>query len=155
MNPKPKMTRFTLQDFQTKFPNDAACLEWLKDYLYPDGIFCETCQRITKHHRVASRPSYSCDNCGHHVHPTADTIFHKSPTPLTKWFYAIYLMSATRCGISAKQIEREVGVTYKTAWRMFKQIRSMLNDGTATPLGRSVFWRAAQKQQWPSHGWRF
>jgi transposase-like protein len=60
---------------------------------------------------------------------------------LTTWFYAIYLMSATRCGISAKQIERETGVTYKTAWRMFKQIRSMLQDGTTGiggPDGGSV-----------------
>jgi transposase len=135
MNSKPKMTRFTLQDFQAKFPDDASCLEWLKDYLYPDGIFCEACQSVTKHHRVVSRPSYSCDHCGHHVHPTADTIFHKSSTALTKWFYAIYLMSATRCGISAKQIEREVGVTYKTAWRMFKQIRSMLKEDDAPQLG--------------------
>jgi transposase-like protein len=74
-------------------------------------------------------------HCGHHVHPTADSIFHKSPTPLTIWFYAIYLMAQTRCGISAKQIQRETGVTYKTAWRMFKQIRSMLNDEKSGPIG--------------------
>jgi transposase-like protein len=67
------------------------------------------------------------------VHPTAGTIFHKSPTPLTTWFYAIYLMASTRCGISAKQIQRETGVTYKTAWRMFKQIRSMLGEND--PIG--------------------
>ena len=68
-------------------------------------------------------------------HPTADTIFHKSSTALTTWFYAIYLMASTRCGVSAKQIERETGVTYKTAWRMFKQIRTMLDDEKASPLG--------------------
>jgi transposase len=128
MNKTPKMLKFTLKDFQAKFPDDATCLEWLRNYLYPDGMFCKKCQQVTKHHRVVSRPSYSCDNCGHHVHPTADTIFHKSPTPLTTWFYAIYLMSSTRCGISAKQIERETGVTYKTAWRMFKKIREMLTE---------------------------
>jgi transposase len=127
-NRKPKMLPFTVKDFQKQFPDDATCLEWLKNYLYPDGIFCETCNAITKHHRVVSRPSYSCDHCGHHVHPTADTIFHKSSTPLTIWFHAIYLMAQTRCGISAKQIQRQTGVTYKTAWRMFKQIRSMLGD---------------------------
>ncbi|HBI45696.1 MAG TPA: hypothetical protein DDY78_23010 [Planctomycetales bacterium] len=120
--------KFTIKDFNTLFPDDAACLEWLKNHLYPDGIFCKTCQKVTKHHRVVSRPSYSCDVCGHHVHPTADTIYHKSPTPLRLWFYAVYLMASTRCGISAKQIQRETGVTYKTAWRMFKQIRSMLNE---------------------------
>jgi len=129
------MQRFPLKAFQTQFPDDAACLEWLKNRLYPDGIFCKNCEQITKHYRVASRPSYCCEHCGNHVHPTADTIFHKSPTPLTTWFYAIYLMSATRCGISAKQIERETGVTYKTAWRMFKQIRSMLGDEKSGPIG--------------------
>lgn len=134
-NRKPKMVKYTKKDFERQFPNDAACLEWLKNYLYPDGIYCIKCEAMTLHHRVKSRPSYSCDHCGHHVHPTADTIFHKSPTPLTTWFYAIYLMASTRCGISAKQIERETGVTYKTAWRMFKQIRSMLNESDGKKLG--------------------
>lgn len=134
-NRKPNMLPYTLKDFQKQFPDDTTCLEWLKNRLYPDGIFCDTCQAVTKHHRVKSRPSYSCDHCGHHVHPTADTIFHKSPTPLTTWFYAVYLMASTRCGISAKQIQRETGVTYKTAWRMFKQIRSMLNDEASGPIG--------------------
>ncbi|HEX8161278.1 MAG TPA: IS1595 family transposase [Pyrinomonadaceae bacterium] len=135
---KPKMQKYTIKDFQAQFPNDDACLEWLKNYLYPNGIFCETCQRVTKHHKVASRKSYSCDYCGHHVHPTADTIYHKSSTKLTTWFYAIYLMASTRCGISAKQIERETGVTYKTAWRMFKQIRSMLDESSDNPLSGKV-----------------
>jgi len=135
MNRKPKMRKYTKKDFDRQFPDDATCLEWLKSYLYPDGVFCEKCNRVTKHHRVASRPSYSCDYCGHHVHPTAGTIFHKSPTPLTLWFHAIYLMASTRCGISAKQIERETGVTYKTAWRMFKQIRSMLDESGEWRLG--------------------
>ncbi|MFZ0802208.1 MAG: IS1595 family transposase [Terriglobales bacterium] len=137
-NRKPKMLKYTLKDFQRQYPDDATCLEWLRNYLYPDGIYCETCEAVTKHHRVKSRPSYSCDHCGHHVHPTADTIFHKSATPLTTWFYAIYLMAQTRCGISAKQIQRETGVTYKTAWRMFRQIRSMLDESeSGTKLGGS------------------
>ena len=137
MNRKPKMQHFTKKHFDAMFPDDATCLDWLFRYFYPDGMpFCDKCQKKTKHHRVASRPSYSCDYCGHHVHPTADTIFHKSPTALTTWFYAVYLMASTRCGISAKQIERETGVTYKTAWRMFKQIRSMLEEGV-NPLGGS------------------
>ena len=120
------MERYTITQLNRDFPNDDACLEWLENYLYPDGIFCETCGRVTKHYKIASRRSYSCDFCGHHVHPTAGTIFEKSTTPLKLWFHAIFLMSSTRCGISAKQIERETGVTYKTAWRMFRQIRSLL-----------------------------
>ena len=134
-NRKSPMRKYTLKDFQRQYPDDATCLEWLRNYLYPDGIYCTKCEATTKHHRVVSRPSYSCDHCGHHVHPTAGTIFHKSPTPLTTWFYAIYLMAQTRCGISAKQIQRETGVTYKTAWRMFKQIRTMLDDEKSGPLG--------------------
>lgn len=62
----------------------------------------------------------------------------KSATPLKLWFYAMYLMASTRCGISAKQLERELGVTYKTAWRIFKQIRSTLNDNNTTLEGSSV-----------------
>lgn len=135
---KPKLPKYTLKDFEKQFPTDDACLEWLKDYLYPNGIHCQTCERVTKHHKVASRKSYSCDYCGHHVHPTADTIYHKSSTPLRLWFYAIYLMASTRCGIAAKQLERELGVTYKTAWRMFKQIRSMLADENASLLSGKV-----------------
>jgi transposase len=134
-NRKPKMLPYTLKDFQRQYPDDATCLEWLRNYLYPDGMYCIKCEATTKHHRVKSRPSYSCDHCGHHVHPTAGTIFHKSPTPLSTWFYAIYLMASTRCGISAKQIQRETGVTYKTAWRMFKQIRTMLDERESGQLG--------------------
>ena len=122
------MKRFTVKDFNTKFPNDDACLEWLRNNRWPEGIYCEKCQRVTKHHKVTGRPVYACDFCGHQVSPMAGTIMEKSATSLKLWFYAMYLMASTRCGISAKQLERELGVTYKTAWRIFKQIRSMLND---------------------------
>lgn len=125
-----KPVKYTIRDFEAQFPDDATCMEWLRQYLYPEGVYCDKCKRVTKHHRVASRPSYSCDQCGHHVHPTAGTIFHKSTTPLRLWFRATYLMASTRCGTSAKHLERELGVTYKTAWRMFKEIRSMLTDET-------------------------
>lgn len=87
------------------------------------------CQKGTKHHRISGRKVYGCDYCGHQISPTAGTIFHKSDTPLTKWFYAIYLVAHNRTDMSAKQLERELGVTYKTAWRMFKVIRSRLNEG--------------------------
>ncbi|MBX3114441.1 MAG: IS1595 family transposase [Fimbriimonadaceae bacterium] len=120
--------KYGIREFEKQFPDDDACLEWLKDFLYPAGITCPICERVTKHHKVKNRKSYSCQNCGHHVHPTAGTIYHKSSTPLRLWFRAVFLMSTTRCGISAKQLERDLGVTYKTAWRMFKQIRSMLMD---------------------------
>ena len=123
-----KMQRYTIKDLDNAFPDDYACLEWIKNHRWPDGIHCKKCQKITKHHRVKKRTCYECDWCGNQVYPTAGTIFHKSTTPLRTWFQAIYQMASTRCGISAKQIERESGVTYKTAWRMFHQIRKLLDE---------------------------
>ncbi len=122
------MQKYTIRDFERDFPDDESCLEWLRNYLYPDGIFCKLCGEVTKHHRMKSRPSYSCDRCGHHEHPMAGTIFENSRTPLRAWFHAVFLMASTRGGISAKQLEREIGVTYKTAWRMFNRIRLLLNE---------------------------
>lgn len=130
-----KQMKYTIKDFQADFPDEDACLVWLKEYLYPDGIFCPIDKKITPHHKMKTRKSWSCELCGHHVHPTADTIFHKSSTPLTLWFYAIYLMASTRAGISAKQLERELGVTYKTAWRMFHRIRKMMADDSGNLSG--------------------
>ncbi len=120
-------------EFEREYPNDAACLNALVRRLYPNGIYCPSCKRITRHHRESNRPSYACQNCGHHEHPMKGTIFENSATSLKLWFYAIYLMSSTRCGISAKQIEREIGVTYKCAWRMFNKIRSMLDESGDDP----------------------
>ena len=125
-------------EFERDYPGDAACLEKLVEWLYPDGIFCPKCEKVTKHHRLKSRPSYACQFCGHHEHPMAGTIFQDSATSLKLWFYAIYLMSETRSGISAKQLERELGVTYKTAWRMFKQIRSMLDESDEPKLSGKI-----------------
>ena len=109
-------------------PHTDACLEWLVQNRWPEGISCPKCERVTKHHKITGRPVYACDNCGHHVSPMAGTIMEHSSTSMRLWFYAMYLMASTRCGIAAKQLERELGVTYKTAWRIFKQIRSMLAE---------------------------
>ena len=125
----PKHLRYTINDFNRQFPDDDACLEHLKEQRFPKGVaFCEKCQKDRKHHRVSGRPAYACDYCGSMISPMAGTIFEHSATSLRLWYYAMYLMASTRCGISAKQIQRETGVTYKTAWRMFKQIRSLLGD---------------------------
>lgn len=125
------MKTYTLKQFHQDFPDDDACLEWLKNNRWPNGIHCKKCDRVTKHHRLTGKPKYSCQFCGSHVSPLAGTILQKSSTSLYNWFYAMYLMASTRCGVSAKQIERETGVTYKTAWRMYKQIRSMLGEDAA------------------------
>jgi transposase len=131
-------SRYSLMEFEREFPDDAACLEWLLEHRYPNGVYCPTCGRVTKHHRERKRTSYSCQFCGHRVHPMVGTIFENSATSLKLWMYAIYLMTSTRSGISAKHLERELGVTYKTAWRMAKQIRSMLAQDDDEPLSGEV-----------------
>ncbi len=128
----------TYSRFLELFPDNAACVEYLKAKFFPDGTECPGCGKATKFHRVRSRAAYSCQYCRHQVYPTAGTIFHKSTTSLQLWFWAIFLMSSTRCGISAKQLEREIGVTYPTAHRMFKQIRSLLSDQGEGPLEGQV-----------------
>lgn len=121
------MEKFTIKDFNKRFPTNDACLEEIKRLRF-SGWVCPKCQRQDMLTKVSGRQTYACP-CGHQVYPLSGTIFHKSSTELRTWFYAIYLMAQTRAGISAKQLERMTGVTYKTAWRMFKQIRQLMADG--------------------------
>ena len=135
----PKKLRYTVADFNKEFPTDDACLEYIKEQRWPAGVTrCEKCQQERRHYRVRGRTAYACDHCGNHIYPLAGTIFQKSSTSLRLWFYAAYLMGSTRCGISAKQIQRETGVTYKTAWRIFRQIRSLMSDGDLRLEGPTV-----------------
>jgi transposase len=133
-------SQYSLMEFMREFPDDATCLEWLwrnrysKDGKHAYCLKCRTKCVFEKYETKQQRQSWTCTGCGHHLHPTAGTIFHKSSTSLHLWFYAMYLMTSTRCGISAKQIERELGVTYKTAWRMAHLIRHRLMVQDALPF---------------------
>jgi transposase len=125
----PAELRYTFQQFDKDFPDNDACLEQIKEQRFPQGItHCRKCLKSRKHYRVHGRTAYACETCGNHIYPLAGTIFEKSSTPLRIWFHAMYLMGSTRCGISAKQIQRETGVTYKCAWRMFNQIRKLMHE---------------------------
>lgn len=130
----------SLVEFMREFPDDAACLDYLwRERYSADGEHaeCPRCEQVRtfKRYMKSSRPSYTCTGCGLHVNPTAHTIFHKSSTSLQLWFYAIYLMASTRTGVTAKQLERELGVTYKTAWRMFTLIRQEVMRDDEEPIG--------------------
>lgn len=127
------MEKFTVARFNQIYPDEAACLDTVRDIVYPDGVHCERCGEVTEHHRIHGRKAYACKSCLTQVYPLAGTIFSKSSTPLKSWFYAMYLMASTRTGISAKQLQRELGVTYKTAWRMFTEIRKLMAED-ASPL---------------------
>lgn len=124
--------RFTYKEFLKKYKNNDICLEEIRNLRYSSGITCITCKRISNHYRIKSRKVYSCEFCGTQVSPLAGTIFHKSSTSLQDWFYVMYLITQTRSGTSVRQLERMLGVTYKTAWRMYKQIRTLMVENYPT-----------------------
>ena len=125
--------------FFRQFPDDDACLSYLMTTYYGKTLDCPKCGKHGKFHRVTGQPAYECAWCGLHIHPMANTIFHRSHTSLQKWFYAIYMFTTTRHGVAAKELQRQLSVTYKTAWRMAHQIRKLMADADGElPLGGSV-----------------
>lgn len=135
---------YSLREFLTEFPDDETCLQWLwRERHSPDGenAYCPKCETERRFKRYATkqqRQSWTCTGCGHHIHPTAGTIFAKSSRPLTEWFYVMFLVSSSRCGVAAKQVERELGVNYKTAWRMLNRVRDALMAQDDAPLSGEV-----------------
>ena len=119
--------RYTFAQFKAEYPDDNACLKAVLDNRYGDT--CPRCGVVgVKWHPITGRQGFVCSECDRHVYPLADTIFRKSSTSLWNWFYAIYLFSVAKNGVSAKELERHLGVTYKTAWRMAKQIRLLMEQ---------------------------
>lgn len=129
-----KQEKFTIKQFNLQYPDDSACLQEIFKQRY-DGIDkCPACGKPFSFYRVKGRKCFACAYCGHQLHPLADTIFHKSSTSLRNWFYVIFLFSASKNGVSAKELERQLGVTYKTAWRMAKQIRVLFIETCKSQL---------------------
>ncbi len=123
--------KFTIKDFRNRYPDDNACLDELMKRKFGDNPKCPNplCEHeSTTFYRVKGRKVYECQWCAQQISPTAGTIFHKSATPLSDWFYVMYLMTATRSGVSAKEVQRQLGVTYKTAWRICTQIRKAMSE---------------------------
>lgn len=127
-----------IQQFFDLFPDDDACLEHLFHVRYGDSPKCSRCGESGKFKRLRGMPAYTC-NCGNHIHPMVGTPFYRSRTPLQKWYYAMFIFTTTRNGVSAKEIQRQLGVTYKTAWRIAHEIRKYMNwvdgDGPIGPFG--------------------
>lgn len=121
------MSKYTFKQFQAEYPDDAACLAKLMEINYGGtDIVCPACGAETTFHPMTKRKAYACQECGHHIYPCAGTIFHKSRTLLTHWFFAMYLMTSTRHGVAAKEVQRQIGVTYKCAWRMCHELRKLM-----------------------------
>lgn len=128
--------RYTFAQFKKEYPDDHACLVAVLENRY--GNTCPRCGVIgVKWHPITGRKGFVCSECDRHVYPLADTIFRKSETSLWNWFYAIFQFSVSKNGVSAKELERTLGVTYKTAWRMCKQIRKLMEDD-GDPLAGEV-----------------
>lgn len=130
------MEKYTTANFEKDFPTDDACLDWLFSARWPDGVVCGKCQKVTPHYRIQGRPCYSCEFCGEQAYPMSGTIFQDSHLPLRLWFKALGQMAVTRCGISARQLARDLGIRPNTALRMWKQIRSILTDDNQILLGK-------------------
>ena len=116
----------TVRDFFKKFPDDHTCLSYLFEVRFGQGHVCPKCERPAKWYPLKAEKAFSCQWCGHHIHPMVGTLFEGSRTPLQLWFYAMFLFTTTRNDVSAKEIERQLGVTYKTAWRMGQKIRERM-----------------------------
>lgn len=131
MDQKPK---YTLKQFMKNFPDDKTCFDiaWKKRFGHMTS--CPKCEEATKFYQVLNKKVYACGDCGYQISPLAGTIFHKSSTSLKDWFFAIYLFSISKNGVSAKELQRQLEVTYKTAWRMAKQIRKLFDEFDGDPL---------------------
>ncbi len=126
----------TLRQFQDRFPTEESCLDHLFQVRYGADFNCRKCDRPAKYSRVKARRSYQCNWCAHQLYPTAGTPFDRTRTSLRDWFFVMFQFCASRNGVAAKEVQRQIGVTYKTAWRMCHEIRKYmaLVDGNA-PLG--------------------
>lgn len=122
--------KYTKKQFDNLFPTDEICLDFVFKKLYKNTDNCPECAKPFKYYKLKTYKLYSCQYCGHNIAPLANTIFHKSSTSLKDWFYAIYLFSVSKNGVSAKELQRQLGVTYKTAWRMAHHIRKLCDTNS-------------------------
>jgi transposase len=118
-----RQNRYGIKSLERDFPTDEACL----DFLF-DAQHSRKCECGGHYSLKAGRRQFQCSKCRFQIAPTAQTVFHKSDTPLTLWFKAILTFSNAKSGISAKEMERQLEVTYKTAWRILMLIRKSLQQ---------------------------
>lgn len=123
----PQDLRYSVTELKCELPNEDACLEHIKEARWPNSVTrCKKCNVERKHSRVTGRTAYACDYCGNHIYPLKGTVFARSSTSLKTWFYVIHRVASAERGITAKRIQRETGVTYKTAWRMLRHARQLV-----------------------------
>lgn len=117
-----KQGYLTLRTFQKKFQSEEACQQHLFSIRWPDGFRCPNCEH-EHYYFISERLLFQCASCRHQTSLTAGTLFHKTRTPLTVWFWALFLVAHDKRGISALTLSRELEVSYKTAWLLLHKIR--------------------------------
>ncbi len=126
----------TLVKLMEEFGSDEKCRRCLEQLRWSDGPACPRCQ--SKATKIANREQFDCDSCHYQFSVTCGTIFHDSHLPLWKWFLATYMITESRKGMSANQIKRMLGVTYKTAWYLCHRIRAAMVEAHRAKLGGCV-----------------
>jgi transposase-like protein len=128
----------TLREFQSKFATEEACQQYLTACRWPDGFACPRCAH-RRAYELPSRRSWQCAACRHQVSLTAGTVLHNTKTPLPVWFWAAYLMTTDKRGVSALLLQRQLGLPrYETAWMMLHKFRRAMVNLTREPLRGEV-----------------
>src|SRR4051794_7600774 len=123
------MSEFNLPELIEQFGSEDKCHAYLEELRWPDGVKCPRCES-KKISRITKRRQFDCDGCRYQFSVRVGTLFHDSKLPLWKWFLAVYMMGESKKGVSANQLKRMLGVSYKTAWYLCHRIRrAMLDDG--------------------------
>jgi transposase-like protein len=122
------------------FTNEAKAREWLEARVWPNGPVCPHCgatgDDVTAMHGKAHRPGlYQCSSCREQFTVTVKTVFERSKIPLSKWLAALFLMTASKKGVSAHQVHRSLGISYKTAWFLCHRLREAMRTGGLSPMG--------------------
>lgn len=130
--------KYTFKQFQEEYPDNQACMDKLLALRLGKEHFCPCCGAETVFKPVKNRKCYRCIHCAYQFYPMAGTIFEKSQTPLLYWFYVIFLMTSSRNAISSKEVQRILGVSYKTAWKMTHSIRDLMSEDSNGILSGKV-----------------
>jgi transposase-like protein len=120
-----------------QFGSEKKCREYLEALRWPDAIMCPRCASI-KISTIKERNQFDCDACRYQFSVTAGTIFNDSHLPLWKWFLCVYLLCESKKGMSANQIKRTLGISYKTAWYLCHRIRAAMKEVNPEPLSGIV-----------------
>jgi transposase-like protein len=122
------------------FTDETKAREWLEARVWPNGPVCPHCgctdELVTKLAGKAHRPGvYQCAGCRQQFTVTVKTVFERSKIPLSKWLAALFLLTASKKGVSAHQVHRSLDISYKSAWFMMHRLREALRTGGFAPLG--------------------